>query len=338
MRRVASALDLTSSKIAGLARYWEAKRGQRATPTWADIDPAEIKPLLPHLMVTRYERDPFRVRYSLVGTFVVQYGGADFTGRYLDEMEFPSEVDTDWAELHRLLVAEQRPIFGVCVFMSESGLQNNYEVAMFPVADPTGNFVERGVHIEDFPLGARFVLDQNTIALKPIPSVTTPISSGMASSGMGRDGAVPARPSPATRLEPIGAADRDLRICLEEAKLPTMDLAGAEKRYFRLTEGGRTCAYGGFEAHGPHALLRSIVVEGRERGHGYGRTLLHGLIAEARKLGLKDAYLLTETAAPFFAALDFVSCGREAAPPEIAATEQFTALCPASAKLMRREI
>ena len=85
--------------------------------------------------------------------------------------------------------------------------------------------------------------------------------------------------------------------------------------------------------HGP-----SITIEGRERGHGYGRTLVNGLFAEAEKLGLEDVYLLTETAAPFFAALGFMPCARETAPPEIAASEQFTELCPASAKLMRREV
>ena len=65
---------------------------------------------------------------------------------------------------------------------------------------------------------------------------------------------------------------------------------------------------------------------------------MHGLIAEAGKLGLADVYLLTETAAPFFAALGFAPCAREAAPAEIAATRQFAELCPASAKLMRRAI
>ena len=142
----------------------------------------------------------------------------------------------------------------------------------------------------------------------------------------------------APRLEPIGAADPDLRRCLEGARLATADLPGICKRYFRLAGGGKLLAYGGLEVRGAHALLRSIVVDGKQRGHGYGRTLVNGLLAEAKKLGLKDAYLLTETAAPFFAKLDFIACAREAAPPEIAATQQFAELCPASAKLMRRQI
>jgi N-acetylglutamate synthase-like GNAT family acetyltransferase len=40
---------------------------------------------------------------------------------------------------------------------------------------------------------------------------------------------------------------------------------------------------------------------------------LAGTGQEARKLGLKDAYLLTEAAAPFFAAPGFTPCIREAA-------------------------
>jgi N-acetylglutamate synthase-like GNAT family acetyltransferase len=294
-------------------------------PVWADIDPAEIKPLLPQLIVSRYERNPFRVRYSLVGTWIVQYAGADFTGSYLDELDFPSEVDTDWAELHRILVTEGRPIFVVSRFRSESGLERDYETVMLPIADPTGSTVERCLSMEDFPFGVEFMPDAHGIALAPKPAAPP--------------AAPPAEIGRAVlRFEAISAADRDFRRCLEDAKLPTSDLAGSGKRYFRLTESGESRAYGGFEAQGTHAFLRSIVVVGRDRGHGYGRTLVNGLVAEARKLGLKDAYLLTTNAAPFFAALDFMPCGRESAPAEIAATEQFTDLCPSNAKLMRREI
>ncbi len=45
-----------------------------------------------------------------------------------------------------------------------------------------------------------------------------------------------------------------------------------------------------------------------------GRTLVHRLVAEAEKLGLKDAYLLTETAAPFFAALGFCALRARSGP------------------------
>jgi N-acetylglutamate synthase-like GNAT family acetyltransferase len=324
LRRVASASDLTSSKIAGLTRYWEAKRGSRPMPLWSDIDPAEIKPLLPHLLVTRYEHSPFRARFVLVGTWLAQYAGGDFTGRYLDELDFSSELDTDWPAHHVQFVREARPIFGICRFMTESGLEREYESAMFPIAGADGVTVERALGIEDFPVGAVTVPDERIIAPAPrviIPSVPSPVEGG---SG--------------PLLTPAAATDPEFRRCLAEAKLPTVDLVGAGKRYFQLTEAGRCRGYGGFEVRGSHALLRSIVVEGRERGHGYGRTLVHGLVAEAQKLGLKDAYLLTETAARFFAELGFTPCARGSVPPEIATTQQFAELCPASAKVMRRDL
>jgi N-acetylglutamate synthase-like GNAT family acetyltransferase len=318
-------LDLTSSKIAGLTRYWEAKRGDRAMPLWSDIDPAEIKPLLPHLLVTRYEYGPFRARFVLVGTWLAQYAGGDFTGRYLDELDFSSELDTDWPAHHVQFVKAARPTFGVCRFMTESGIEREYESAMFPIAGPDGVTVERALGIEDFPVGSDTVPDDRIIA--PPPRVVLP------------SGEIGPRPDlSASGLTPIPGTDPDFRRCLTEARLPVVDLVGAGKRYFRLTEGGQCRGYGGFEARGAHALLRSIVVDGQERGHGYGRTLVHGLVAEARKLGLKEAYLLTESAAPFFAALGFDACARESAPPEIAATQQFAELCAASAKLMRRAL
>jgi amino-acid N-acetyltransferase len=325
LRRVASALDLTSSKIAGLTRYWEAKRGRRPMPTWSDIDPAEIKPLLPHLLVTRYERNPFRARFVLVGTWLAQYAGGDFTGRYLDELDFSSEIDTDWPAHHLQFIRDARPTFGVCRFLTESGLEREYESAMFPIAGEDGITVERALGIEDFPVGSDTLPDERIIA--PPPRLVTP-------------GAAPAENHAAegSQLTPIPATDTEFRRCLGDAKLPTADLVGAGKRYFRLVEAGQCRGYGGIEARGSHALLRSIVVEGRERGHGYGRTLVHRLVAEAEKLGFKDLYLLTETAAPFFAALGFTTCARETAPPEIAQSQQFAELCPASAKLMRREL
>ena len=325
MRRVASVLDLSSSKIAGLTRYWEAKRGRRPMPVWADIDPAEIKPLLPHLLVTRYERNPFRARFVLVGTWLAQYAGGDFTGRYLDELDFSSELDTDWPALHVQFVREARPSFGICRFLTESGLEREYESAMFPIAGEDGVTVERALGIEDFPIGLQVVPDERIIA--PAPRVVAQGPRIVAS-----------RDETAPRLVPTHAADVVFRRWLSDVNLPTADLSGPGKHYFRLMDGDRCCAYGGFEARGAHALLRSIVVEGPQRGHGYGRTLVNGLVAEAKKAGLRDVYVLTESAAPFFAALDFMPSARESAPVEIATTEQFAVLCPATAKLMRREI
>jgi len=314
-------MDLTSSKVAALTRYWESKRGRRAMPLWNDIDPAEIKPLLPHLLVTRYEYNPFRAKFVLVGTWLAQYAGGDFTGRYLDEIDFSSELDTDWPAHHRRFVEEKQPTFGVCRFLTESGIEREYESCMFPIAAEDGKTVGRAIGLEDFPAGTSVIPDANIVAPRP------KIVAGTGSEAVGG--------SP-LRLEPITAGDAAFRRCLAEAGLPTEDLAGADKRYFRLVESDACRGYGGIEVRGPHALLRSVVIEGPQRGHGYGRNLIVGLMEEAKGLGLTDAWLLTDKAAPFFTELDFIPYPRDAAPAEIATTEQFATLCAKTAKLMRR--
>ena len=54
--------------------------------------------------------------------------------------------------------------------------------------------------------------------------------------------------------------------------------------------------------------------------------------------GARRAWLLTISAAPYFEKIGFARIPREAAPHDIAATSQFTTLCPASAVLLSRSI
>jgi hypothetical protein len=80
-----------------LYRYWQTRR-EGALPLRADIDPAEIKSLLPYVLIVDIHRDPFRVYYRLVGTAVAHFSGLDFTGTFLDELAFDICATDD---LHR---------------------------------------------------------------------------------------------------------------------------------------------------------------------------------------------------------------------------------------------
>jgi hypothetical protein len=53
--------------------YWDLKRGTRAMPARRDIDPAELKPYLPHLCL--FEPLPS-------GEFLLRLMGSEITGRY----------------------------------------------------------------------------------------------------------------------------------------------------------------------------------------------------------------------------------------------------------------
>ncbi len=117
---------------------------------------------------------------------------------------------------------------------------------------------------------------------------------------------------------------------LGDAGLPVADLAKPGRVFFRFDADGPV-GYGGLEGDGPDRLLRSVVVLAGRRGGGIGRALVAGIEQEARDLGVRRLHLLTTTAAPFFRALGYSDADRASAPSAVAASREFTSLCPASA-------
>lgn len=130
----------------------------------------------------------------------------------------------------------------------------------------------------------------------------------------------------------------ELAATLSEARLPHADLAGPDKRFFCASVEDTIVGYVGLEIYGIDALLRSAVVFIPARHKGYGRLMVQRLLDIADQLGVKRVWLLTETAAGFFAKEGFVVVDRALAPASIAASEEFATVCPASATLMLREL
>jgi len=73
-------------KLASLLAYWQQRRGSRTMPARADIEPADLKTLLPNIFMVDVEYAPFRLRYRLIGSALVDVLGHDIKGKYLDEM------------------------------------------------------------------------------------------------------------------------------------------------------------------------------------------------------------------------------------------------------------
>ena len=117
------------------------------------------------------------------------------------------------------------------------------------------------------------------------------------------------------------------------AGLPTDDLA--DKTFIGIVDGsGQLLACGGMERKGDVALIRSIAVSADRRKGKLGSTIVLKLLAEARNGGVQAAYLLTNSAAPFFERLGFTSIERSRVPAPIVATSQFTGTQCASAQAM----
>jgi PAS domain len=143
--------DLNSSRLSALEAYWLEKRGTRRMTARSDIDPTEIRDLLPHLIMTRIQHEPFRVRYSLVGTVVARNAGSDFTNLHLDEIGFLAEPDTDWPGIYRRIVTDGRPIAGTCHLFLQDRIARPYHVAVFPLSDDD-TVVNGTIAIEDMSL------------------------------------------------------------------------------------------------------------------------------------------------------------------------------------------
>ncbi|MBL8907274.1 MAG: GNAT family N-acetyltransferase [Rhizobiales bacterium] len=143
-------------------------------------------------------------------------------------------------------------------------------------------------------------------------------------------------------LQPVHAENAGfigLRGTLQKNNLPVDDLGGEGQRYFSLLdEGGTAFGYGGLEGAGADQLLRSPIIYPTARGSGMGRALVRLLEARAREEGAQRLWLLTSDAEKYFRRLGYKIVDRAQAPKAIARTKQFAGLCPASAKLMRKEL
>lgn len=138
-------------------------------------------------------------------------------------------------------------------------------------------------------------------------------------------------------LVAVSGGDAELNAALIEARLPIEDLGEAGRTFFRVERDGETVGFGGYEAYGTDALLRSVVVLPERRGKGEGRAVAEAVLDAARQAGVERAYLLTTSAEAFFMHLGFDRAERGEAPDAILQTKQATTIC-SSATLMRKAL
>ena len=130
-----------------------------------------------------------------------------------------------------------------------------------------------------------------------------------------------------------------LHAALAAEGLPVDDLREPGKSFFAYYSNRDTLAgFGGFETHGEHALVRSIVVLPGHRGQGLVWQIVPRVLARAVACGATHAWLLTEGAKSVFDRLGFAVAERSTVPVAIGSTRQFNKLCASSATLMHRPL
>ena len=93
--------------------YWRSKAAENGYPTRADIQPAELRRILPSLSLIDVTDEEFpRLRVRLAGTRLRDYLGVELTGHYLDEYDLGDQTDY-WDAAYHEVVHGQRPAQGV---------------------------------------------------------------------------------------------------------------------------------------------------------------------------------------------------------------------------------
>jgi hypothetical protein len=137
--------DVRSPRIRALHDYWQSKCNDVVPPPRSAIEPAEIRPLLPYLLLADLSVDPFAIVYRLVGTAVVRWHGEDFTGR--DHGAVASLAESGIEVAYRQAVATRAPVFGRTALYAGDQSWIGFEYAVFPLSD-NGKTVNKCLAIE----------------------------------------------------------------------------------------------------------------------------------------------------------------------------------------------
>ncbi len=141
------------------------------------------------------------------------------------------------------------------------------------------------------------------------------------------------------RIERATAADVPaVEHLLEDAGLPLEGAAAALSLGVVGRDRRRVVAAAAIEQYGSNGLLRSVVVEHELRGAGVGRSIVAAAEQLARDEGVRDLYLLTETAPDWFPRLGYEVVDRAVAAAAVGESVEFTTVCRDRGVPMRRHL
>ena len=129
-----------------------------------------------------------------------------------------------------------------------------------------------------------------------------------------------------------------LRELLSLCGLPFDGVVGNPDAFLVAFDQGLLTGSVGLEPNGADGLLRTLAVRPDHRGRGLGAHLTSRALQEARRLGLRRVFLLTETASEYFPRFEFRPVSRQEAPSAVQASVEFASACPETAICMERRL
>lgn len=112
--------------------YWNDRRGARTMPARRDLEPLDFPHLWPKVLLLDVTPDGMRMR--LVGTEVVTMFGRDYTGQFLEEIDFGSQRDAI-VEQYRHVAESGQPFVVDQPFRDIEGHLFDMERLILPLSD-----------------------------------------------------------------------------------------------------------------------------------------------------------------------------------------------------------
>lgn len=117
--------------------YWDEKRAGRSMPFRRDIDPTEIKELLPHLMIvepTGEDAEERRYRYRLVGSALVDAFGFNFVGTCVGATTTPSYRRL-LLDIYGMAFGLKRPVYSRMSFLAPEKAPQEANRLLLPLSN-----------------------------------------------------------------------------------------------------------------------------------------------------------------------------------------------------------
>lgn len=130
---VATSEELVHPASREYRAYWDTRRGDRAAPRRADIEPLlDLPHLVQFIALVRVETED-RFFFSVVGTGIRDEIGVELTGRHLDGVDL-NGFETELATFYRAVRDSLKPLYFVGRYGPAEISKTAYEASLFPIA------------------------------------------------------------------------------------------------------------------------------------------------------------------------------------------------------------
>lgn len=119
-----------------LFTYWNAKRANRPAPARSDIEPSDIRTLLPHVFICELATDG-QLAFRLAGTAICSLKGKELKASHFAELWF-RDGQRNIERTAQAVVTNSTPAVLSVDALSSGGRMTSAELLLLPVSGPTG--------------------------------------------------------------------------------------------------------------------------------------------------------------------------------------------------------